>query len=135
MYLWRAVDEEGEVLDMIVQPRRGTENLETWWNESRHHSSLHCTMSCKPSETLRGLCPPPGEPRLGFYISVPNVVFGRIVAAAVSSLSTWGYQVSAPRPRRRVVNPARHSPPAVWSPIDNAPIVVPGAQSVMSLMG
>lgn len=25
MYLWRAVDDEGEVLDLVVQPRRGTE--------------------------------------------------------------------------------------------------------------
>jgi transposase-like protein len=44
LYVWRAVNREGEVLDILVQPRRPSGGLQAHAEtseEARHHSSHH----------------------------------------------------------------------------------------------
>ena len=40
MYLWRAVDDEGEVLDLVVQPRRDTEAALKLFRRLLHNQSV-----------------------------------------------------------------------------------------------
>ena len=68
-YLWRAVDQDGDVIDILVQPRRNRRAAERFFR--KYNASCRSTETSRISSEWAGICC--GQPTTGFCESAPSL--------------------------------------------------------------